>query len=515
MPPGPASGDLPRATALVRRRWATAAAGFALGAPAFLAFAPTRAFWLLPVLLGTLVWLGLRAQNWRRAWWLGFWFGLGYFLCGVGWVYVSMHDFGGMPVPVAAFATALFCAYLALYPAAATAVLALPGRATGWRAAWMFPALWAVSEWLRGWVFTGFPWLAAGYSQVPDGPFGHFAPVLGVYGVSWLTALVAGCLGWLAHDWRRRPAASWALALLIMAAGASLRPVDWTRPAGAPVAVTLLQGNIEQSLKWRPEHARATLDTYRDMTLAARTRLILLPETALPLFDRDVPPDYLAELAGHARSLGGDVLLGIPQFVSQDEYYNSVISLGGAPAQAYRKYHLVPFGDYFPRWGPLTWLMRTLQIPMSSFSRGAPRQAPLAVAGQKVAVNICYEDVFGEEIIRQLPEATLLANFTNDAWWGRSAAADQHMQISQMRARETGRALLRATNTGVTAIIDARGHTRGVLPQFTQAALTGAVQGMTGSTPFIRWGNGAFLIIVAVLLIGAALRGRVPQGRTD
>lgn len=499
-------GSLP--AALMRRRWASAAAGLALGAPAFLAFAPTRAFWLLPVLLATLVWLGLHAPGWRRAWWLGFWFGLGYFICGVGWVYISMHDYGDMPMPVAAFATVLFCAYLALYPAWATAVLALAGRSAGWRAAWMFPALWALGEWLRGWVFTGFPWLAAGYSQVPEGPLGQFAPLLGVYGVSWLTALVAGCLGWLAQAWRTRPAASWICALLILAAGAALRTVSWTEPVGPPLAVTLLQGNIEQSLKWRPEHARATLETYRDMTLATRTPLIVLPETALPLFDADVPPEYLAELAGHARAQGGDVLLGIPQFVAQDEYYNSVISLGSAPAQSYRKYHLVPFGDYFPSWGPLTWLMRTLEIPMSSFSRGAPRQAPLAVAGQLVAINICYEDVFGEEIIRQLPQATMLANFTNDAWWGRSAAADQHMQISQMRAREAGRAMLRATNTGVTALIDAHGQALAALPQFTRAALTGTVQGMRGSTPFVRWGNGAFLVIVAALLAAGAAQHR-------
>ena len=183
------------------------------------------------------------------------------------------------------------------------------------------------------------------------------------------------------------------------------------------------------------------------------------------------------------------------------------MSFGSAATQTYRKYHLVPFGDYFPRWPVLTWIMATLQIPMSDFSRGDTHQTPIEVAGQKVAINICYEDVFGEEIIRQLPQATVLANFTNDAWWGDTKAPDQHMQISQMRSRETGRYMLRATNTGVTTIIDQRGTVQGVLTQHTQDVLKGTLQGFTGITPFARWGNAAFLLIAGILVIGGTAVG--------
>jgi apolipoprotein N-acyltransferase len=296
-------------------------------------------------------------------------------------------------------------------------------------------------------------------------------------------------------------------------AGWGLQQVNWTTPAGDPVTVTLIQGNIEQDMKWRPEWVQRSLETYLQLTLGTSSRLIVLPETALPLFNVDVPSGYLDALARHARNNGGDLLLGIPEYVPGEppRYYNSVMSLGTQPTQTYRKYHLVPFGDYFPRWPLLTWIMNTLRIPMSDFSRGDPYQKPLEVAGQRVAVNICYEDVFGEEIIRQLPAATLLANFTNDAWWGESFAAEQHLQISQMRAQETGRYMLRATNTGVTAIVDERGRVLAAAPQFVATAIDGTAQGFAGSTPYVLWGNWVFLGLAAGMLAAAAApRARSP-----
>lgn len=472
-----------------------------LGALAFLSFAPYRWYALMPLLLAGFVLLGTRAQTWRQAAGLGYCFGLGYFLFGVSWVYVSMHEFGGMTAPLAAFATLVFCAYLALYPALAASVLGIARYSPTRRALVLFPAAWALSEWLRGWVFTGFPWLAAGYSQVPDGPLGQFGPLLGVYGVSWVTASCGAALAGLIVT--RQGPRRWAAGVLIglVALGFGLRWTTWTRPAGTPFGVSLLQGNIAQSLKWDPAHVRTTLDTYLSMTQAATTLLILLPETALPLFDTDVPPEYLRALGDHARSLKGDVLIGIPEYAGRDIFYNSVMSFGSAPTQTYRKHHLVPFGDFVPRWGVLTWIMKSLQIPMSSFSHGEAVQRPLAVAGQQVAVNICYEDVFGEELIRQLPMATFMVNFTNDAWWGKSGAAEQHLQISQMRARETGRFMLRATNTGVTAIIDQHGRVRAQLAQFTQATLSGSAQGYQGATPFVRGGNLPVLLGTVIILI--------------
>ena len=485
-----------------------------LGSASVLGFAPFY-FWLVPVLgLAVLAWLVDRASSPRQAAVLGLCFGLGYFVTGVSWIYVSMTQFGGMAVPLAAFATLFFCSYLALFPAGAAWIARRIPAVHGVRLTLAFPAAWALMEWVRGWMFTGFPWLGVGYSQSPGGPLGGYAPLVGAYGVSLLAALSAGLLAWWA-PWpapleRRRmlhPGLS-AVALLWLA-GIGLAQAPWTHPVGMPITVSLLQGNIRQELKWRPEAVQATLETYLRLTRASRSRLIILPETAVPLLDVEVPGGYLELLAEHARRNGGDLLLGIPQYMegSPARYYNSVMSFGVNPTQSYRKHHLVPFGDYVPQWTFISWVMDTIQIPMSSFSRGDAVQAPLAVAGQEVAVDICYEDAFGEEIIRQLPRATLLANFTNDAWWGESFAAEQHLQISQMRSQETGRYMLRATNTGVTAIIDQRGRVLTAAPQLVATVVDGTARGYGGSTPYVLWGNWVFLGLTAVMLAAAvALR---------
>ena len=274
--------------------------------------------------------------------------------------------------------------------------------------------------------------------------------------------------------------------------------------------MSLLQGNIAQDMKWREDRVVPTLTTYRDLVVASRARLIVLPETALPLFLHEVPADYLAALAAHARSLGGDVLIGMPERSSSRDYYNSVLSLGMAPTQTYRKSHLVPFGEFIPLKLLFGWFFDVVQIPLLDFSRGAATQQPLEVAGQHVAVDICYEDVFGAEIIRQLPEATLLVNVSNVAWFGRSLAPQQHLQISQARAIETGRYMLRATNTGMTAIINQRGHVVKEAPEFARATVNGDVQGYTGATPFVRAGNLPIIALSLVLVLGGgwlAVRG--------
>jgi apolipoprotein N-acyltransferase len=203
--------------------------------------------------------------------------------------------------------------------------------------------------------------------------------------------------------------------------------------------------------------------------------------------------------------------VGVPELDRSGRYFNSVMSFGTAPTQGYRKHHLVPFGDYFPLRPVLGWMMDLMQIPMSDFSHGEPVQVPLRVAGQKIAVNICYEDAFGEEVIRQLPEATLLANFTNDAWWGDSLGPEQHLQIAQLRALEAGRPMLRATNTGVTAIIDSKGRVVASAPQFVKTVVEGNVQGHAGSTPYVRWGNYGFLALSALMLLAAVLAKKWAQ----
>lgn len=453
-----------------------------------------------------------RAPSIRRGFALGFAWGLGFFLAGASWIFVSLHDYGDMPAGLAALATLLFCAFLALFPAAAGALGAAASNPT-LRLLLALPLAWGVGEWVRGWIFTGFPWLAVGYTQVPDGPLAGFAPLVGVYGAGYLLALVAALLAWAATRHASLALRLWGVvaAAACCVVGLALRDANWTTPAGPPTSVSLLQGNVSQDMKWRPEATLATLRLYARQAAAAPARLIVMPETALPIFESDLPETYRTALADLGRANGGDLLIGMPTGDLAGAYYNSVLSLGTAPTQRYSKIHLVPFGEYLP-WRPLWgWVLDVLHIPLSDFARGAVDQRPLAIGGQRVAANICYEDAFGEEIIRQLPEATVLANVSNLAWFGDSLAPWQHAQMSQMRALETGRMMLRATNTGLTAIIDARGRIVAALPLFQPGTLSGSLQGYTGATPYVRFGNApvlAFWAVLAVVWLALYPRGR-------
>lgn len=471
------------------------------GAAGVLGFAPFGLFPVVIAVLALLIVLWQRADSRRRAALTGFAFGIGFFCAGVSWVYVSLHDFGAMPAPLAAVLTLAFACILALYPAAVGFVYAGVGARSKIATIVVLPALWVLADWIRGWLFTGFPWLALGYSQVPGSPLAGYIPVLGVYGATWFVALTASLLVVMATAAKKTRARAAIAAVVVWVAGYGLQQVAWTTPTGAPVSVSLLQGNISQDLKWRPEVIAPTLETYQKLAGESRARLIVMPETALPLFLHEVPPDYLAGLAAHSRSNGGDVLIGVPEFTSGD-YYNSVLSFGMAPTQTYRKSHLVPFGEYIPWKLLFGWFFNVVQIPLLDFGRGGAEQLPLEVAGQQVAVDICYEDVFGGEIIRQLPRATLLVNVSNVAWFGRSVAPRQHLQISQARAIETGRYMLRATNTGMTAIVDERGRVVAEAPEFTQTIVNGDAQGYAGATPFVRWGNFAIVMFAALLVVG-------------
>jgi apolipoprotein N-acyltransferase len=483
---------------------------FFVGAACVFGFAPFDYF-PVPILALAVLVLTVHADAPRQAALKGFCFGLGLFLAGVSWVYVSLHDFGGMVAGLAILFTVLFCAYLALFPALAAYLCARIGGVTGMLIA--FPAAWTLTEWTRAWFLTGFPWLSMGYSQMALSPLRGFAPLLGVFGVTFALCLCSAALAALFLTGRRsavvttlRGPGPWTL-IGLFAIGAWSNQNPWTERIGnEPLAVSLVQGNIAQDLKWQPERVVATLNSYRDLTLASQARLIVLPETALPLFDIELPRGYLDVLAQHARGNGGDVLLGVPEYSARGEYYNSVISIGTADRQTYRKSHLVPFGDYFPLRPVLGWVMELMHIPMSSFSHGDPMQKPLQVAGQKIAVNICYEDAFGDEIIRQLPEATMLANFTNDAWWGHSIASEQHLQMAQMRSLETGRTMLRATNTGVTAIIDASGNIAARAPDFATTTLNGLVYGHRGTTLYVFAGNWSVILLAIGLYLFVYVR---------
>jgi apolipoprotein N-acyltransferase len=498
-----------------------------LGALTVGGFEPFGLFWLPVITLALLIGLWQRHPTPRDSAALGFAFGLGLFLCGASWVYVSLHQFGAMPAALAALATLIFCVILALFPTAAGWLAAHSGLSGTPYALLVAPALWVLCEWTRGWFLTGFPWLSVGYSQVPRSPLAGFAPVLGIYGVSLAVALSAGAIVTLFNVGARKTAPggplraiaafivhpSLSILLVLWIGGYLLQQVAWTTSTGAPLTVSLLQGNIPQSLKWKPQAVRATLETYYRMVMASDARLIILPETALPMFYRDVPKNYLAALTTHARLNGGDLLFGVPEHTDGSVYYNSVVSIGKSPSQTYRKHHLVPFGEFLPFKPLFGWVLDVLDIPLSDFTRGPSYQQPMAVAGQQVAVDICYEDGFGGEIIRQLPQATLLVNVSNDAWFGRSIALDQHLQMSQARALETGRYMLRATNPGSTAVIDTKGRVVARAPAFTRATVNDIVSGYQGATPFVQWGNPAAIILCLLLTVAAAWLGVLRQNR--
>ena len=467
-----------------------------------LAFAPLGFFPLALLTFGLLAhfWIGATP---RQAFWSGYAFGLGLFGAGVSWVYVSLHTFGAMPLPLAALATFLFCAFLALFPAVAGWLQArIPAQAAV-RACLLIPAAWTLIEWLRSWIFTGFPWLSVGYASV-GWPLQGYAPLLGVFGLSFMTVSLGG-MAWLLFQ-RQRLLVFATTFIAIIVAGQALRHVHWTEPAGEPVSAALLQGNIEQDLKFRPERYAAILATYVRLAEGARAKLIVFPETSIPRFLDRIEPEFLEQLASVARRNGGDLLLGVPYRSRSGEYFNSVISLGSSPPQAYHKSHLVPFGEFIPP--GFGWVLGVLQVPLSDFSRGGHDQAPIAAAGQRVAVNVCYEDAFGDEIARRVREATILVNVSNVAWFGDSLAPAQHLQIARLRAVETGRMHLAATNTGITAAIDRDGRVLARLPQYTEGRLEVSAQGYAGATPYASYADWPVVIVSLLVLAGALLVAR-------
>ncbi len=475
-----------------------------LGAASVLAFAPFEWYFIGWLTMAGLFALLRSTTGWRQAALIGFAFGSGWFGVGTSWVFVSLSVFGGLPPAIAGIATALFCAVLAFFPAFAAAGFVRFRPESALLQAGTYAAIWTLAEWVRSWLFTGFPWLSLGYSQAPPSIFSGIAPVLGVYGVSLATALFSALLVVAAGavSINQRVIVS-ALAIALLGAGAGLRAMSWSEPTGVPVRVALLQGNVPQDLKWRPEKLGESLQIYDRLMREHPATLTVLPETAIPAFLDQIPPQYLERLLTHALDQQGDLLFGVAVGDGQ-RYANAAASIGLSPTQLYSKSHLVPFGEFVPP--GFQWFLDMMRIPMSNFMPGPDRQPPLEIGGQRVAVNICYEDVFGTEIIRALPEATLLVNLSNTAWFGDSLAQPQHLQIAQLRALETGRPMLRATNTGMTAVVGADGRVQAVLPPFIRDALVVEVSGHSGTTPYVRWGNAAVLLLCLLLLLPAGLR---------
>lgn len=506
-------------------------AAFTGGALGVLGFAPFH-FWPAAIAsIAVLFALWLRPSRKRGGFAIGFLWGLGLFLAGVSWIYVSLHVYGNMPAILAALATLLFCAYLSLFPAMGGVVVQwMRNRAASASTARFLllamPAIFVACEMLRGWFLSGFPWLTMGYSQTPAGwvsaPLAGFAPLVGAFGISWLMAVLAAMAVLLVPRLsrtelsRRGMRAIAGSALALCALGVVLHAMPWSVPASAGITVSLLQGNIEQSLKWREDQRAPTLTNYLELAEQSGAKLVVMPETALPTFLDAVPQDYLDRLRIQAAARGADLIIGAPiaertpgepaTSRAPYRYFNSAISLGASSQQRYDKSHLVAFGEFIP---PLfSWVYRWLDIPLAGFTQGTTSPQPMNVAGTKVAVNICYEDAFGGEIARQLPEANLLVNVSNMAWYGQSLAADQHAQMSQMRAMETSRWMLRATNTGVTAAIDHTGRIVSKLAQFTRGALNVDAEPRVGTTPYVLWKDWPVIGMVVICLIMAASRSK-------
>ena len=438
------------------------------------------------------------------------------FASGLAWLYVSLHDIGGLPAPLAVAAVAAFSAYLALYASGAGLLWARWGQSQGLfvRSA-AFGVLWTIGELARGVVFSGFPWLALGYSQI-DGPFDPLAPLLGVHGLGLAAASAATLLASALMPRARRWPAVIGL-LLLLALPVLLPQPQWVRPSGSALTVRLVQGNVEQDLKFQPERSLAAMQAYTAAFEQSRAALTVLPETAWTQTWEWTPETLVARIEAHA-SQGHALALGLPAIhppgpdsaPNDFRYSNSVLLIepGGRiqpadPTQRYDKHHLVPFGEFVP-WG-FRWFVDLMRIPLGDFSRGTTTQAPLAVGGQRIAFNICYEDLFGDEIRRPLQGeagATVLINVSNLGWFGDSHALPQHLAIARLRSLETGRPMLRATNTGITAAIDAQGRVMAQLPAFQAGVLDVSVQGTEGITPYVRWGDGLLWGVLGIALIG-------------
>jgi len=452
-----------------------------------------------------------RVGDRKQAFVNGYLFGLGLFGVGVSWLHVSINLFSGINLAGAYLLTFLLVAYLALFPALA----GLLGRWRPVRSGPYFflaliPSLWVLGEWVRSWLFTGFPWLTLGYTQTA-GWLAGYASVAGVFGVSFCCALLAGALALLAG--RNSKLVPVLALLVVVAAGWQLRAWPWTHKTGTEIEVALIQAAIPQELKWLPEYRALSLELYPELTEPFWGHdLIIWPETAIPGYLHQFE-NYIDNLARMARASNSTLLVGIPsKHPASGAQFNSLALLGDT-RQIYHKRHLVPFGEYLPFRSVLEGPLDLLNIPMADFTPGGAQEPALFQAqGLALGVSICYEAVFGAEIITSLPQAQVLVNVSNDAWFGASASPHQHLQMARMRAIETGRYLLRATNTGISAIIDEKGRIVGKTRQFEPDAVATSVPLFTGTTPYTISGDKPIVLLALVLLLWALLFSERQRG---
>lgn len=484
---------------------------FIAGALLPLAFSPVD-FYLIAVLSPAVLFYAFLFVTPRRAAWLGWWFGMGLFSVGGSWVFVAIYVFGLSSIFASVIITFLCVSFISLFIALQGYVSVLFIQKFNIKnkiitLLIVFPLLWGLLEWFRGWFLTGFPWLSLGYSQTNSFLSGY-ASVLGVYGVSWLTALSSSLLLLvLLYKCNKARFNVLLSVVVIWLGGYFLLQINWTETTGKPIKVSLVQGNVEQKNKWDPQHFEKRKQRYLSLTQKNwDSDLVLWPENSLTVFHHQLTESFLTPLAVEAKKQNTDIILGLPVLDrKRDEYFSSLMVINKLSLpnneQFYHKNHLVPFGEYVPLASVLRGLISFFDLPMSGFTPGKYNQELLSAAGQKIAPTICYEDVFGEDLIRFLPEATLILNASNNAWYGDSFAPHQHLQISQMRALETGRDLMRVTTNGVSALINFKGEIISRSPQFEDYVVTDFVQPRIGSTPYVLWGNYVLLLLIVIGLV--------------
>lgn len=497
---------------LTQSGWRGNCLALAAGALITLTLAPFE-LWPLAFVSSIVLYLSLSHLNARQAVLRGWWFGLGMFASGTSWVYVSIHDYGAASPALAAFLTAVFVAGLALF-------LALFGwlwvrffrhQQHSLSNAFAFAALWVAIEAFRGWVLTGFPWLYMGYSQL-HGPLGGLAPLGGVWLISFAIVLSSILLINLInkqHWWQ--PVSAAVLIALIWGLALSLQAKNWTTPAGEPLSVMAVQGNIDQNLKWDSAQIESQLLLYQSLTLnAAASDLIVWPETAVPIL-KDQAQGYLNSMERIISRQDSALITGLP--VRQRDlngdlrYYNAMTTLGDGQGE-YLKQKLVPFGEYVPLQELLRGLITFFDLPMSDFARGPSQQAPLSAKGYKIAPYICYEVVYPEFAAELAAQSDILLTISNDTWFGTSIGPWQHLQMAQMRALEAGRWMIRATNNGISALINPHGQITVTVPQFEQAILRGTVTPMQGLTPYLQWQSWPLILLCALCLLSSILQRR-------
>lgn len=475
-----------------------------IGLTLVLSYAPLGYYWLAPPLLALQVWLW-QGLSPRRAALRGGLFGLALYSYGIWWVAISLYVHGNAPLVFAVLATALLAAYLALYPALTAWLLnrfwPQPGMVR-WLLA--FPVLWLSLDWVRSWLLSGFPWLALGYAQT-DSVLAGWAPLGGVLLTGWAVLLSASLL---LLSWRGPYRPLWPLLLIGLWLGSSqLAKIEWTEPTGDPLSVAMIQGNIEQAQKWEDGNLERILLRYSSLSIeaAANSEVIIWPETAIPMFIEYLDPEFLMALETHAEENRVDYLIGVPSGNwDTGVYYNAMLAVG-TTGGLYRKQQLLPFGEYLPLRVVFDLFHRFVTIPMADFTAGERDQPLLQVGGYPVGVSICFEAAFGSLIRRALPEAAYLVNVSNDGWFGDTIAPAQHLQIARLRAIENRRWLARATNTGITALVNPQGQIIRQIPQFQAAILDGELIPMQGATPYARAGDGP--VLVMLLLLGGLAVG--------